>query len=224
MTKNQLLIQNLGAIIDSKDSGIYSCFSAFETNYLQLRTGVNVIPGNVDDGGWAFSYLLSHPHDSSIAQLENDYRLEWNGMSITLAQLADLTVPIGTCSARQSPFSIKTLVRRALRKSKLPYSAEEVLEIFTIPEFLWERKLLHTGYRLWKCQAAIGFAENRPIFCFPWMSRRRLDPLIVFVNQICSELKKRGNPILIMPVSKAEMVADLADYWIDADYFLSNRD
>lgn len=222
--ENRLLLRDFYADVECREYPIDSCYSAFETSFLQLRSGVNVIPGDICDGGWALSYLLSYPKDSSIILCENDYRLEWNGMPIALTQLADLTVPIGARSARQSPFSIKTLVRRALRKSKLPYSAEEVLNIFTIPEFLWDRKLLHTGSRLWKCQAAIGFAENRPIFCFPWMSRRRLDPLIVFVNQICSELKKRGNPILVMPVSKAEMVADLADYWIDADYFLSNRD
>ncbi|MBC8535003.1 hypothetical protein [Yeguia hominis] len=222
--ENHLFLRNFYADVECKDFLIGSCPSAFEASNLQLRSGVNVISGDIDGGGWTLSYLLSYPKDPSIILWENGYQLEWNGIPITLAQLADLTVPIGARSARQSPFSIKTLVRRALRKSKLPYSAEEVLEIFTIPEFLWNRKLLHTGSRLWKCQAAIGFAGNRPIFCFPWMSRRRLDPLIVFVNQICSELKKRGNPILIMPVSKAEMVADLADYWIDADYFLSNRD
>ena len=95
--------------------------------------------------------------------------------------------------------TVKRLIECGLKRSKLPYTSTEILDIFGVQEHHREISVNKTGTEQYKAMCAIGFSYGKEIFCFPWFSKSRYEAFVVHLNytlKVLSDLNK----IVILPL------------------------
>lgn len=190
-------------------NGYINCTSCFYSaqdmldynSIFRLSNGVNKLYGDIDCGVWAVSYCLSmyihRPQNFTIA--DKPYLLVDN-REMTLSELnkfscyMDDSFPVFHTSK-----STKKLVALALKKSNTDLSLDEIKDIFQLDNQRFERPLSCIGNEVFRAMAAIGYATGKEIFCFPWLSQKRLDYYhnnITKLLEILSDLNK----IVVLPL------------------------
>lgn len=111
--------------------------------------------------------------------------------------------------------SAREHIEKALEISGLPYSAEEIREIFHLTDVRFDRPLNWISDEIWAISTAIGFALGKDIFCFPWLNM--ID--IFYFNQarirgVIDFLKSQGKIILI-PSSQRDELKQYCDHTIE---------
>jgi len=103
--------------------------------------------------------------------------------------------------------STKESVEKALRISNLPYSTQEIKAMFNLSDGRFERNLNYVSGEIWTISVAIGFAQGKEIFCFPWLNERDISRL---EGPHISILKK-NNKIVLIPSSQKRPVKKTCD-------------
>ena len=197
----EIVIKNSGYI--TCNSGFYSVLDLLDEETEDcFHNGVNLLHGEIDSGIFGVSYLISMydsvdketlflPH---IARVDNE-----------LLTLSELTTKASYMDGSYGLFNtkkpVKKLVERGLTKYNLPYSTEDIREMFFMEKFRFESPICATGNERFNAMAAIGFANNKEIFCFPWMSQRRFECFSVRLNAIFEVLNGLGK-VTIVPLGK----------------------
>ena len=123
-----------------------------------------------------------------------------DGINTKLSELAkqscymDVSYPL--FSSNKSTIS---LIGRGLKKSKLPYTVNDIINMFDIQSKNHLRSIKQTGNEKIKIMAAVGFAFGKEIFCFPWMSQKRYDSFNMHMDVSLNILSK-NNKIVILPI------------------------
>ena len=136
--------------------------------------GINKLVGEIDSGNWAVSYTLSmyQKHRPRQFFLFEPPEITVNDQPMSLEEVLKLSCYM---DRRYPLFSgkktVRKLVEQGLRRTKMDYSSEDIRKIFSIYEGRFERKLRAVGNEIFRCMAAIGFANGKEIFCFPWFSQ-----------------------------------------------------
>ena len=190
--------------VDCKSS-FYSCndiLSASER--YNFCHGVNRLIGDIDSGIWAISYLMSMygcaPKRDFVlfAPLE----IVVNGFVLTLDQFTEYSCYMDKVYPLFSTkLSIINLVSKGLKKSKTGYSVEEIREIFKISEDRFQLPLKKVGNEIFKAMAAIGFANGKQVFCFPWQSKQRFSYYHQNLTDLLDTLEKL-NCIVVLPIGR----------------------
>ena len=97
--------------------------------------------------------------------------------------------------------TVKQLISQGLKKSKLPYSLNDICDIFQLSPDRIERPIKSTGNEGYQAMAAIGFSFGKQIFCFPWFSKTRYKTYKIrfeYLLKVLSEHEK----IAILPLGE----------------------
>ena len=180
----------------------YSYFDEFSYSF---NPGVNLLVGQIDDGGWALSYLLDPVIDKHIV-IDEGSQIELNGKEASLSDVRKISHALGQSNNTQS---CQRQIKKALKNN--PFVSEsELFEKFELTKERYNRKLSQVGNEIWKITAAIGFSQNKKIFCYPWLSNRYLYQVIHSL-EIISKIIKENNQILILPCENTKMLDEFSD-------------
>ena len=91
------------------------------------------------------------------------------------------------------------MVEKGLKQSGSDYSCDDIREMFCLDDERFERPLKTCGNEAIRAMAAIGFAYDRQVFCFPWLSNRRFVCHRNSVQAILDVLEQAGK-IVLLPV------------------------
>ena len=190
----EIKITNMSAGIWCK-SEFYQSYNSINIDTLVLKNGMNTLTGEIDSGGWGVSYLLSMADRDKKAALlcclYDEMMIFIDGEQVTPSEVCKNACYMDRCYPLFSgKRTVRSIVKNALKKSGMPYTVEEIRQMFNISDFRFERPLRGVGNEKFRCMAAIGTAAGKEIFCFPWMSafrlgyyqRQLLDPIDVLVK------------------------------------------
>ena len=184
-------------------SSFYSVDDVLNSQEFEFKKGSNILQGEIDSGIFAITYIIAMYKKTNKKTLFLPLVAEVDGVNIELSELSktacymDMTNPL--FSSRKS---VVCLINKGLKKSKLPYTAKEILEGFFISDFKYKMPVRACGNEKIRIMAAIGYAWGKEIFCFPWYSKHRYENAfgenISFSTEKLSELGK----IVICPIGK----------------------
>jgi len=183
-------------------SSFYSAQDCLSNNsHYALTQGINKLVGEIDSGIWAISYLLSmYKHRPKDFALFEEPNVMVNNCIISLNELSGLVCYMDNIDPLFTDGnSIKKLIMRGLKRSKLNYSCEDIQKLFCIDSERFERPLTGVGNEIFKAMAAIGFSYKKEVFCFPWMSNNRFEYYHENLKVIL-EILENQEKVVIVPV------------------------
>lgn len=183
-------------------SGFYTAVDILPEKEAVFSVGVNRLTGEIDSGIWAVSYLLSmyeyRPKDFAACR---EAAVIVDGQTVSLKDLSRCSCYI---DEKYPLFSSRRSTRRqiveGLKRSGMQHTPEEIRSIFGIDESRFDRPIKAVGNARYQAMAAVAYAHGRTIFCFPWMSRRRLAAVEGRLSATLQTLTDRGM-LVILPHS-----------------------
>ena len=108
--------------------------------------------------------------------------------------------------------SVKKALNSAIMKYHKFDTLEEAMEMFHLKKELIEYKIYQYGWEKLRASLAIGYANNKKIFCFPWMNSHFFYYSMTssLVYRFFNKLKAEGC-IIVLFTSKEENVKGLVD-------------
>lgn len=190
--------------------GYFNCYSEYG-QYMStcndfsydFKNGIYILQGDINSGGWAFSYAISSNDNKKI--IINDHvELVFNGEKMNLDQIWSKSCYLSekhtNCFVRNFQMSVKKIIEENIKEQKLDITIEEIRDMFFITPTRFDRKIYRTGNERFACRAAIGYSRGKEIFCFPWFSDVDMRYFYVHIVHLCNTLKKLGK-IVILPTS-----------------------
>ena len=199
--------------IKIKNSGYIDCKSSFFSvldilpeKEFEFSNGINKLFGDIDSGNFAISYLISMYDNVNKKMLFLPHNAIVDESVVSLSNLEKIS-----CYIDQSYplFSNRKLLKRektviqliecGLKKSKLAYSATEILDMFEVQFHHREVLIKQTGTECYKAMSAIGFSYNKDVFCFPWFSKEKYQAFSMHITHSINVLEN-FNKIVILPL------------------------
>lgn len=194
----EINIKNEGYIFCK--SSFYSVLDILENQTFDFTVGINKLVGEIDSGIFGISYLISMYDSVDKKSIFLPLEAKVDGINTKLSELAkqscymDVSYPL--FSSNKSTIS---LIGRGLKKSKLPYTVNDIINMFDIQSKNHLRSIKQTGNEKIKIMAAVGFAFGKEIFCFPWMSKTRYKSFNKHID-ISLNILSKNNKIVILPI------------------------
>lgn len=208
--------------IEISGSGWITCRSDFytvddvmrERDLYSFMPGINVLHGECDSGIWGISYLLSmyqYERNNRKHVIHSPLIATVNGRTISLNQLWDVScyMAFGIDPVFTSRKTVRQLVQRSIKKNHLSESVEDIQRIFHIEDTRFDCPLQATGFEVFRMMAAIGYCNQKEIFCFPWISERRFTGFTGPLHDALRVLESLRK-VVIFPIEKG---VDIDEFW-----------
>lgn len=190
----------------------YITSSCYRFTYC-FNSGVYILSGEIDEGGFALSYLLGGAYTKK--QLLSEETIIVNNEPIALSKIKNIACYLGERENKQKQYcSIKKQIKNALKRSKLSYDAEDIRTMFRIDSDRFNRPLNKVGVLIWQSIAAISFAEGKKIFTFPWFSSEMLN-FHFQVFEVVLPILKANDCIVIIPATNFKKLDGLYDHVVN---------
>jgi len=191
--------------------------------------GAYALVGQIDDGGWALSYSLAPIKKKDV------YINKWvspdhgipeskffiDDREVSLAYIQSISHHLGYYNKNKFAScnkSARKQLTKAIKKGTSKYSFAELQEMFGLSEGRIDRPLHMTSREAWRITAAVGLAQGKKIFCFPWKSNNYIIGGVVYALEILAKIAKEEGCILLMPLENDELVKHFVDGTIDLSY------
>jgi hypothetical protein len=170
-------VRNLSGIITAKDNIRGAVRSLCNDFSYDFTPGVYALTGDIYNGGWAFAYAITglRLEKSDCFSNENtEYFI--NGKRVDLKTVASNVQYLGHIRHKKSYDkvwfnTVQRQIGRGIKKNRLPYSIEEIREMFHITKERMNRNIYYVGQQYCNCLAAIGFVNNKRIYSFPYLEQ-----------------------------------------------------
>ena len=175
-----------------------------EFTIYEFQKGINQLEGEIDSGVWAISYLLSmYQYDADSCRIFPSTTIQVDGADLTLPQLSRRSCYMDSIHPLfSSKETVHGLISKGIAHNRNIGNVDMIREMFCIDKERFERPLSGVGNERFRCMAAIGYAYEKDIFCFPWLSRMRFDYYHRNLTDVLQILKDRQK-IVIVPIGKA---------------------
>ncbi|MCD9024090.1 ATP-binding cassette domain-containing protein [Cohnella silvisoli] len=190
-----------------------------EFHYIFEKGKSYGIIGECGEGGWGLSYNLvgrEHCKDGDILI---------NQKTATMEDLKSISWYVGESTHNRWLFSNKSILSQlkngvSNNQFKNRKSVEEIVDMFGLSKDRLKMKFEELGWEKWRTSIAIGFANGKQVFCFPWVSTGWINDLIMnSAIHICIDVLKKNGSIIILPTQRAESV----DFFLDDIVYLQNQ-
>lgn len=185
----------------------YTASDGFDGEFhCAFAPGVHRLVGDIDSGVWAVSYLLSmYCHTPKYFSLSEPPTVTVNGNTLSLEEFARFACYLD----RSYPLFAKTapvcrLIQNGLRRTRSGQSLEEVQALFGISPERFDRPLTDMGNELPQAMAAVAYSQGKDVFCFPWMSEKRLAEIGEKLPPLLDTLDRLGKIVLLPLGPQAE--------------------
>lgn len=105
--------------------------------------------------------------------------------------------------------TIKAQILKGINDSKCNLEYEEIKRLFKISDERVDRNIRYVSGERWKASAAIGYANRKKIFCYPWLNSKDIELLHDQIKQTVDVLLKSGC-IVIIPTTKKENIEGIS--------------
>lgn len=191
--------------------GYAFCKSTFYTVHdcsnreFHFTKGVNRLEGEIDDGIFGISYIISmydYLKKTEKESFSSPHEAIVNGSSMKMSELTKYSCYLDTSyPLLSSNKPIIYLIKKGLSKTALSYTADEILELFKIQAHHHYSSIKQSGNEKFKAMAAISFCFGKDVFCFPWLSKSRYKAFnnhMPFLLDLLASLDKT----IILPIGK----------------------
>lgn len=182
-------------------SDFYSAQDFLNNENCCLSVGINKLVGEIDSGGWAISYLLSMYKQSKkdFVLFEKPEAIV-NNVIMPLEQLMTYSCYLDrSYSLFKSNNTVKSLVKKGIRANNLNISPDDIGDIFHIDKERFDRPLISVGNEKFRAMSAISYANDKKVFCFPWLSQMRFDSYHGHMTDLL-DILERLEKIVILPI------------------------
>ena len=183
--------------------GEYS--TCFDRARYTFDRGITLLNGDVDSGAWGISYLLSmyDKNNKSIVLFKPE--LYMDGIACEFGDIKEKACYMDPSNPLfNKELTVREMVEMGLSKNHINMNVEEILEKIPITPCRFERKLSGVGNERFRCMAAIGYANKKTIYCFPWMSKNRFIYYHRNLTDVLNILGNMNNTVL-MPTNLGEL-------------------
>lgn len=172
---SKLVIKNFRANFKCY-SRFFDAHSVCDTNSFSFSSGVNILKGDIDTSGFCISYALSMLHTNGCDGFIRDGAEYYiNNKRIYEDELKNIICYIDERSALfQTQMTVEEAVIDGLTKYNSMLSSDEIQNLFKISPDRYQRGLRGVGNERFKCMLAIAYANQKSIYCFPWMSKKQI--------------------------------------------------
>ena len=101
--------------------------------------------------------------------------------------------------------TIRQQIEYGVHNIKQEFDAKEIQRMFKVSEARIDRNIEFVGIERWKASAAIGYANGKKIFCFPWMNSEDIELWKEHLLNVVGHLLD-SDCIVIMPTTKEENI------------------
>lgn len=190
-------------------SRLYEAHSTVCVQQLTLKSGVNVLFGDIDSGGWGISRAMSMPENFKYRgrkyrafpcpyPVAAQSEIYVDGRESCFEELGKTSCYLDCAHKLYRPgFAVKASVEKGLKISGLAYNAQDIMGMFEIAPFRFERPLKAVGNECWRAMAAIGFANGKQIFCFPWLSAKMVEYFYYQLTAPMNKLAELGATVVL---------------------------
>lgn len=215
-----LEVKNFSVFTFSRSCKVGTVYNSCNRFSNLFSAGIYWLQGEIDAGGWAFAYTLTSS-DKKTSVLMDETEYIFKGKPVSLKNLQnDHAWYLGEYDKSRRK-TVRALVEQGLQKSRLPYSADDIRQMFRIDEQRFERNTRQVGFELFSCRAAIGFANGKDIYTFPWLSKGQQVGEVHIIKNVCRVLREHQKLVLI-PAYFLEDATEIADYtcnFEDKDFY-----
>lgn len=196
--------------IKIKNDGYVECKSCFYSandilndQSFSFSSGINELTGEIDSGIWAVSYLMSmYSFAPKSFVLFDNAVIEVNGNNMPLGDFSRFSCYMDKCYPLfNSKKTVKSIVEAGIKKNKMQCSAEEIRNLFKIDAERFKRPLSGVGNEIFNAMAAIGYVNNKQVYCFPWFSEMRYGGYHNHIKELLKTLSQLGMTVVV-PVGK----------------------
>ena len=180
-------------------------------NY-SFTTGNYVVLGDFGDGGWALTYTLSGEPEQEESYREGNIFLDGNDLGVK--ELQELTCYVGHITPDLMNYNNRTLkeiLSLQVGIVQKTLSLDEVIDIFELSDRRLNSPLNLLSNEIWNATAAIGYCQNKIIYCFPWLNPHYIKTYLKQRLSTISKCVKKANGILILPTSSAHGLSKIID-------------
>lgn len=117
---------------------------------------------------------------------------------------------IFSCKPRITKNTIGEQIEFGIRKVRSDLDFRTVQNIFNLSDERIDRNIEYVSGERWKASAAIGFANGKKIFCYPWFNSKDIDQLEGQLLNTVKSLLDFGC-IVIMPTTKKENIIKISN-------------
>lgn len=178
-------------------------------NYRLSSSKVYGVVSKPGAGAWVLSYLLA----GQVKQ-DSGYIFANNGSLLTQAQLKQSSCYVGDIIYRRNRFGIKyyPTVRQLLEEDpKMNEEAvQSVVEELELSSSRLDRPLHQVSNERWNATVAIGLAQGKSIFCFPYLDNDWKERLRVRL-ETCAEVLRKKQSIMIVASDSDSVISDIVD-------------
>lgn len=197
----ELTVQNFGGFFDCFSPIVGTIHSTCDRFNYTFSPGVYILSGEIDSGNWAFSHSLCN---SGSALLKDESKIYFCKRLVSLREMNCYTCDLGSKPISKAlqliEPTVKTRIKRNLKKYNRNQTVEEIRKLFDIDPERFDRPIHCVGNELFHCNAAIGYTSNKTIFCFPWLSNLKYQYYYGHIKFICKRLSDLGG-IVLLPAS-----------------------
>lgn len=105
--------------------------------------------------------------------------------------------------------TIKDQIIKGINDSNFNLGYEEIKKLFKISDERVERNIRYISGERWKASAAIGYANRKKIFCYPWLNTKDMELWYDQIKHTVNVLLKSGC-IVIIPTTKKENIEGIS--------------
>lgn len=106
--------------------------------------------------------------------------------------------------------TIKEQIEVGIRKNNSDYCVKDIQEMFKLSNERINRNIEYVSGERWKASVAIGFANGRNVFCYPWFNTKDIERFQEQLHNTIAFLLNYGC-IVILPTTKKENVKKISD-------------
>lgn len=209
LVQELVTVNNLTTVCDSKLFNYGQMRDRLHDFTYTFRKGkVYGIIGECGAGGWALSSLLTGREKPLSGEIIIDNKV------VDPSVFRDIGCYAGEGYKDKGLFGRKTVYKQLQDGAKrTKQSVQEIVEMFELSESRLHRTIDRVSNERWNASIAIGFANGKQIYCFPWLSTgwvANIKPRI----ELCINILKQHGAIVIFPTTKPENLYSIADEFV----------
>lgn len=106
--------------------------------------------------------------------------------------------------------TVKEQIEEGIRKNNSDYCVKDIQEIFKLSNERINRNIEYVSGERWKASVAIGFANGRTVFCYPWFNTKDIERFQEQLHNSIDVLLNNGC-MVILPTTNEENVKRISD-------------
>ena len=169
-----------------------------------------LLDGEIGTGAWALSWIvgaLVNPESGSIKLDSRPYTAEERKRATWCVRTSEIRNYIW------SDQTVKWQIRHGLKNTRIQHlqSEQDIIEQFGLTPERYGRPFSTLSHEAWRASCAIGLANGRNIFCFPYLPSNFVEENYHLWFETLIKVLKENNCLVLIPTKATKAIMTLCD-------------